>query len=78
MNKRNGKKMRAWLDYHFGLTGYGPTALDVKPSRKLGRKETIVFNKLVKELDRVKTARQEVFRQACIDILGEDPDTDWN
>jgi hypothetical protein len=78
MNKRKKKKIGAWLNYLIGFSGQSPTALDVKPSRSLGRKEILLLNKYKKVRMEVEQARKDAFRQACIDILGEDPEVDWN
>lgn len=78
LNKRKAKKIGAWLNYMIGFSGCGPTALDPIPDRKLGRKEKQAVQKLYKALETEKARRHEAFRTACIDILGEDPDTDWD
>lgn len=77
MNKRKAKKIGAWLNYEIGFSGCGPTALDTKPKRKLGRKERILVQKAKSMLAAEKLRRHDAFRMACIDVLGEDPDTDW-
>lgn len=78
MSKRKSRKIAEWLSYSIGFSGKGPTLLDEKPKRQLGRKEKIKFNKLLKEFQFEKDRRANAFRMACIDVLGEDPDCDWD
>lgn len=79
MNMRKAKKLGDWLNYTVGFSGVGPTLLDKEPPRKLGRKEKILFNKMLPKVKEVYgKAKQDAFRQACIEVLGEDPDTDWD
>lgn len=77
MNKRKAKKIDAWLNYEIGFSGCGPTALDTKPKRSLGRKEKIFLQKVKRMIEVEKARRHDLFRMACIDVLGEDPGTDW-
>ena len=77
MNKRKGKKLGQWLDYLIGCTGYGPTALDEKPKRALGRKEKELLAACRKDIEKEEERRRGCFREACIEVLGEDPDEDW-
>lgn len=77
MNKRKAKKIVAWLNYEIGFSGCGPTALDTKPKRNLGRKERVFVQKAKSVIAAEKSRRHDAFRRACIAVLGEDPDTDW-
>ena len=76
MNRRKRKKIGRWISYLAGLSGKGPTALDVKPGRKLTWRERIRYNVngLVEEL---KPLRWNAYRQSCINVLGEGPDEDF-
>jgi hypothetical protein len=78
MNKRKAKKIGEWLNYLIGFTRCGSTALDEKPRRRLGRKEALYIQKAKKFMEEENKRRHEGFRQACIDVLGDDPDTDWD
>ncbi len=77
MNRRKAKKISAWFNYEIGFSGCGPTLWDTKPKRKLGRKEKIFFQKIKHMIEAEKARRYDAFRMACIDVFGEDPDTDW-
>ena len=78
MNKRKRKKIADWLSYTIGFSGRGPTAIDMKPSRALGRREKETIKKLQKVIDEIKVARQEAWKTAYSDVLGEDPDDDYS
>ena len=75
MKKRQRKKLAQKINYATGLTGYGPTLLDIRPKAGiLSDKERANNSKLFSELAEIK---QDCFKKACIEVLGEDPD-DWN
>lgn len=63
------------LNYHIGLTGCGPTLLEDKPVRVLTPEEIVQYTELIES---EKKIRRDCFRQACIEVLGEDPETDWD
>lgn len=63
------------LNYHIGFTGQGPTLLDVKPERELTQIEIEQYRDLIEE---EKAFRRGAFRQACIQTIGEDPESDWS
>jgi len=77
VSKRKARKLGQWLNYLMGFTGYGPTALDEKPKRALGRKEKILLAAWRKDIEKEKERRRRCYREACIEVLGEDPDEDW-
>ena len=78
MNKRKAKKIGAWLNYLVGFSGSGPSMLDDKPKRALGKKEAETVKKFQTAIEQEKARRHQCFRDACMDILGEDPDIDWD
>jgi hypothetical protein len=74
MNKRKTKKFGRWFNYIVGLTGHGPTAIDIKPNVNLGKKEKMWFRNHRREIEQEKQRRQECYRKAYLETLGEDPD----
>ena len=63
----------AWVEYASGFSGTGPSLLDKKPEVEPTR-----FGKwlVADEIYRVKVMKWRAFRQACIDVMGEDPE-EW-
>lgn len=78
MNKRTAKKIGEHMNYCIGFSGKGPTLLDSKPKTRLGRKERLIFTRMMKQAQAIKDLRWQSMRQAMIDVLGEDPDEDWD
>lgn len=70
-SKRKMRKLCKWLNYLSGFSGCGPSALDEKPATNLGRKEKIFVDKYLNDVKKIK---HNAFREACLDILGEDID----
>lgn len=81
MKKRQAKKLRNQvirsIDYLVGFTGVGPTLFDVKPHRLFSEGFIKRFPDLYKAMIEEKAFRKNSFRQAVIDVTGEDPETDW-
>jgi len=72
---RKLKKVLQKINFQTGLGGAGhPSFLDINPHGALTWRE---LKKYRKTFDKFKKVKRGVFRQACIDVLGEDPDTDW-
>jgi len=71
---RKFKKILKKMSYESGLSGNGTTLLD---RRRFGRLTWRERRKYGWCLDALKDARRECFRQACINVLGEDPEADW-
>ena len=81
MNKRIKKKLTkrycAWLNYESGFSGQGITLLDIKPKFPKPKRLSIALRKeLDKRMEEWRILKQQAMRQACLDVLGEDPD-DW-
>jgi len=74
MNKRQLKKARKKAGY-WVLARDGATLWMMKGScAKLTARERQILGSEIKEAEQ---HRDESFRQACIEVLGEDPVTDW-
>ena len=74
MRKRQRKKLGKKINYATGLTGYGPTLLDIRPKvGVLSDKEKRKAQPIIDELSKIK---QQCFKDACIEVLGENPD-EW-
>lgn len=73
MNKRRMKKLFRKVDKLTGLSGE-PCPLLYGPTPVLGRVEAELAGPLIQEVRKIKRG---CFRQACIDVLGEDPEEDW-
>lgn len=72
---RKMKKAARKLQAHVvGFTGVGPTGLDDTSGPKPTWREKRKYAHAIQE---AKKFHQDCFRQACIDVLGEDPD-DWD
>jgi len=50
----------------------------VKPRRALGRKEKTILARMQKQMEEEKGRRHNAYRHACIEVLGEDPDSGSN
>ena len=76
MTKRRIKKMlhKVWIIS--GFTGMGKTAFDPDRIPRLGQREREFIDKrnIMHDICKLK---KDAFRNACIDVLGEDPETDW-
>lgn len=70
---RKLKKVANKVSCEVGLAGQGDKMLKSKFG-KLTWREKQRYNREMKALADV---RQQSFRQACIEVLGEDPETDW-
>lgn len=85
MNKRIRKKLTkqycAWLNYESGFSGTGTSLLDIKPKFSKPKFKDKHGQRLKRKLDTDgeiwAKAKHDAFRKACIDVLGEDPETDW-
>jgi hypothetical protein len=66
----------AWLNYDAGITGYGPGTVD-EPDCPRPVVPEKVKHILDEWLEDEKKRRKLAFREACIEILGEDPEVDW-
>ena len=77
MTRRALKKLLGKVSRLAGLTGSGPTLLETHLPRvpALSRRERAYLRR-TRLLDEVKAFRRDCFRQACIEVTGEDPD-DW-
>lgn len=67
----------AWSHYEVGFSGVGPTALDEKPDFPKPWIPKYLKNKFEKYAEMEKKRKWSCFRNACIEVLGEDPETDW-
>ena len=63
------------LDYYIGFSGKGATVLDKKPKRELTPEEIVKYADIIKI---EQEFRWKCFRGACVDVIGEDPETDWD
>ena len=71
---RKMKKVAHKISSEIGLGGLGDKM--VKPRHgRLTWREKRRYNEDIKDMSEM---RHEAFRQACIEVLGEDPDTDWD
>ncbi len=87
MKKRQFKKfVRKFRNYYepelVGFSGTGPSALDKDYLSKLKKRPRIMpkeweFIKSHDLIAKLKKIKKDSFRKACIDVLGEDPETDW-
>lgn len=75
--KRRLLAYRAWKNYEIGFVGVGPTALDKKPDFPKPWLPGLLKDDIDADFEIEAKFRKESFRQACINIMGEDPDTDW-
>lgn len=75
-NKR-ANQYAAWLCYETGFSGVGPTELDKKPDFEKPWLPKILREDLERISKEFATIKKDAFRQACIEVLGEDPETDW-
>jgi len=57
------------LNYHIGFTGYGSTAFDTEPEKKLTETEIEEYKDLIEE---EKKYRQEAYHQSVLEVTGED------
>ena len=74
MNKRQLKKARKKAGY-WVMARWGRTRWMMRGScARLTSRERQVLAKEIAEAERI---RDEAFRKACIEVLGEDPETDW-
>ena len=72
---RKIKKIMDKIDYQTGFGGAGhPSLLDFNRHGALTWRE---LKKYKKEFEEFKRVKRGAFRNACIEVLGEDPDTDW-
>jgi hypothetical protein len=67
----------AWLEYESGFSGKGTTLLDKKPSFPKPWIPSCLRRRFEKDKEEWAKIKSDAFRKACIDVLGEDPDTDW-
>jgi len=77
MEDERMNEILAWAEYEAGFSGTGPTLLDKKPEYPEPTQEEralCLYDDFVKT---EKVVRWEAFRQACIAVMGEDPETDW-
>ena len=78
MKKRQLKKLiRKALYSEVGFSGKGPSLLDKAGIKRYGRLHPRHRGVLKSLIEAEKTFRWASFRQAIIDVTGEDPDTDW-
>ena len=79
MRKRQLKKIIRQADYsEIGFAGQGrPTFMDEKGIKRHGRLHPKHLGRLKKLIEAEKARRKACFRQAVIDVTGEDPETDW-
>lgn len=73
MNTRKMKRLFSKLNYEIGVTGCGPTPFDRKPGRKLTSSERVIFGDFI---DAEKRRRRGCFREAVLEVTGEDVDED--
>jgi len=66
-----------WKEYEIGFSGRGTTALDVQPDQLKPYLPWFIRNRIDKEVKIWAKAKSDAFRQACIDVLDEDPDVEW-
>jgi hypothetical protein len=72
---RKLKKIMDKINYQTGLGGAGePSLFDVNRHGALTWRE---LKKYKKDFEEFKTVKRDIFRKACIKVLGEDPETDW-
>ena len=76
MNEERRNEVLEWFNYEVGFTGMGPTKLDEKPLSTPPNEDEKRMLGWDEMLDAVKNIRKGAFREACIEVLGEDPD-DW-
>jgi hypothetical protein len=70
-------KYISWCIYENGFSGKGTTLLDKKPNFKKPWLPRILRRIIDAEKEQDAQRRQRAFRQACIEVLGEDPEIDW-
>jgi len=70
---RRMKKIAYKISSEVGLGGQGDNMIEPRHGRLTWR-EKQRYNEDIKAM---KDHRREAFRQACINVLGEDPETDW-
>jgi len=72
------RRILEWMNYDIGFSGNGPTFLDKRPASK--RPNVTRLERKLIEYDGIYRIecelRQEIWRNACIEILGEDPE-EW-
>lgn len=72
------KLLRKALYSEIGFSGQGPSVIDEPFIRKYGRLHPRHRGVLRDFIEAEKAKRRECFRQACVEVLGEDPETDWS
>lgn len=80
MKKRQADKIWKKIRYHIvGFTGVGQTAFDknIIKRKRIAEPTERQIKRFAEVIEEVKKVRKGAFRQACIDVLGEDPETDW-
>ena len=78
MKKRQLNKLLKKAVYsEIGLTGQGVTAFDENNVKRYGRLHPRHRGLLKPIIEAEKVRRKACFRQACIEVIGEDPETDW-
>jgi hypothetical protein len=64
--------------FEVGTTGHGPTVIDKSVAEKRGLKPLNRFERwlVASVVPELQKHHHDAFRQACIEVLGEDPD-EW-
>ena len=76
-NKVKVQQYVDWCLYEQGMMGAGhPSALDKKPDFPKPELPEEVKAVVDKDMEEMKDVKQDAFRKACMDVLGEDPE-DW-
>ena len=82
MNKRRKIKALDKVFERMGISGNRDALVEMRGFRfpeLHGQEITFVNNEPQKSfIENEKKRRKEGFRQSCIEILGEDPETDWS
>jgi len=74
VNKRRSKKLIQKIDYFTGFAGRGTSLIDKTHCAPLTKREQAKYKK---EINSIKDIKWDAFRTACIEVMGEDPECDW-
>jgi hypothetical protein len=70
---RKLKKVVCKISSEIGVGGQG----DKMIKQRFGRLTWRERQRYNEDIEAMKGIRRDAFRQACIEVLGEDPETDW-
>lgn len=79
-NRKVKKAVQKFMRYYFGITGNDDAIMQMNKKRpRLTRGDMIILNTPVikRDIEEIRKYRQEGFRQACIETLGEDPNDNY-